>query len=173
MPKPMQREHSDSIAPRRRRSTMNALKFRPTCPHPTPAPHTGSKAFAGLAAAAAALLAVASAPCLAQPAGATPASTFIDKPATVRSLQLGNPTLGVQLSQGTRFVYEPRPVRPWADGNPAVVGAPAEAKLGLEFKTVSASTGAKNLLRVQLSASSALQFRPRGGGMNISYRAQF
>lgn len=109
--------------------------------------------------------------CAAQVGRAEP--TFIDKPATVRSLQFGNPTLGLPLTARTSVVYEPRPVRPWADGNPATIGAPAEAKLGLEFKKVSATTGAKNLLRVQLSASSALQFRPRGGGLNVSYRAQF
>jgi hypothetical protein len=106
-------------------------------------------------------------------AAPAPASTFIDTPATVRTLQFDNPTLGLPLSRRTRIVYEPRPVRPWADTNAAASGAPAEARLGLEFRTVSATTGAKNLLRVQLSAVSALQFRPRGGGMTVAYKTQF
>lgn len=122
-------------------------------------------ALAGVAFAGACL--VAASPCLAQNALAEPTPT-------VRSLQFGNPTLGLPLSSRARLVYEPRPSRPWAESSPAALaGAPAEDKLGLEFKTVSATSGAKNLLRVQLSASSALQFRPRGGGLNVSYRAQF
>jgi hypothetical protein len=105
--------------------------------------------------------------------GLAPGASLVDTPATVRTLQFGNPTLGLALGARTRLVYEPRPLRPWADANAAVVGAPAEPRLGLEFKSVSPATGASNLFRVQMSGGAALQFRPRGGGMTVAYKAQF
>jgi hypothetical protein len=99
-------------------------------------------------------------------------SSLIETPATVRSLQFENPTLSLALGPRTHVVYEPRP-QWWADPHTVATGAPAEARLGLEFRTISAATGAENLLRVQLSGGGALQFRPRSGGMAVAYRCRF
>ncbi len=128
-------------------------------------------ALAGPAAVALCLLLAAAGGARAQ--SAVPPPGFIASTETVRALQLGNPTLGLALGPRTRLVYEPRPVRPWAEANAALTGAPAQARVGLEFKTVSPSTGARNLLRVQLAGGGALQFRPRGGGLTVAYREQF
>lgn len=104
---------------------------------------------------------------------AVQAQGAIDKPATVRSLQMENPTLKLALSPRTKLVYEPAPSRPWADNNPANSGAPAEARLGLEFRTSSSTANVRHVLRMQLTAQSALQFPPRGGGLTVTYREQF
>lgn len=47
------------------------------------------------------------------------------------------------------------------------------AALNLDFRRKSAHQQAKDLLRVQLTADSVLNFRPRGGGLVVTYRAQF
>jgi hypothetical protein len=50
-----------------------------------------------------------------------------------------------------------------------------ESGVGLEFKLrpASSSRDLQQLLRLQLSQRSALQFRPRGGGLAVTYREQF
>jgi hypothetical protein len=83
------------------------------------------------------------------------------------------PTICLPLSPRARRVSEPRPVRPWADANASTFGPPAQARLGLEFRTVSPTSGARSLLRVQRSGGAALQFRLRGGGLTVACRGQF
>jgi hypothetical protein len=48
-----------------------------------------------------------------------------------------------------------------------------QSTLGLEFRRKSSTQSAKDLLKVQLTADSALNFKPRGGGMVVTYRSQF
>ena len=87
------------------------------------------------------------------------------------------PVLGVraEVSTQTRLVYEVRgAAAPWA--TPGLPGAEnQEMRVALEFK--SAKSQARNLrdglFRVQLSSTSMLSLRPRGGGMVVSYRSQF
>lgn len=87
------------------------------------------------------------------------------------------PVLGVRadVSTQTRLVYEVRgAAAPWA--TPGLPGAEnQEMRVALEFK--SAKSQARNLrdglFRVQLSSTSMLSLRPRGGGMVVSYRSQF
>jgi hypothetical protein len=82
--------------------------------------------------------------------------------------------LQLQVSQHAHVFYEPKPWQPtdpapWAAGQP-----PPRASLGLGFKTApSSAAGVKGLLRVQLSGDSALHFRPRGGGLTVTYKSQF
>lgn len=55
-------------------------------------------------------------------------------------------------------------------------GQTATVRVGLEFKRASSQwSGLKtgSLLRVQLSGDANLSFRPRRGGLQVSYRAQF
>lgn len=52
-------------------------------------------------------------------------------------------------------------------------GATRQTSLGLEFRRKSSTQSAKDLLKVQLTADSALNFKPRGGGMSVTYRSQF
>lgn len=87
------------------------------------------------------------------------------------------PVLGMraEVANGTRLLYEVRgAAAPWA--SPTLPGAEnQEVRVALEFKK--AKSSARNLrdglFRVQLSSTSTLAFRPRGGGMVVSYRAQF
>ena len=71
------------------------------------------------------------------------------------------------------------PQRGFADRTGAHVVPPQPAQpvqpasLNLDFRRASAHQQAKDLLRVQLSADSVLNFRPRGGGLVVTYRAQF
>lgn len=56
--------------------------------------------------------------------------------------------------------------------------APLEgSRLALEFRAVGNSKAApplsSSLLRVQMSETSTLQFRPRSGGLAVTYRAKF
>ena len=80
--------------------------------------------------------------------------------------------LRLVLTPRTTMVYEPRrlasPLAMAADGQ---VEAPPS--VGLEFRSPPSHTGARAVLRVQLSGNAALQFRPRKGGLAISYRNQF
>ena len=59
-------------------------------------------------------------------------------------------------------------------GVPATVDA---SRVALEFKGVGSSKAASplsgGLLRVQMSGTSTLQFKPRSGGMSVTYRAKF
>lgn len=81
--------------------------------------------------------------------------------------------LRVGLTQRTQIVYEPRP---WQPATPLPVDYTVrkpQPSLGLEFKNANKDQSVKSLLRVQLSGDSMLQFRPRGGGMTVTYKSQF
>ena len=85
---------------------------------------------------------------------------------------LPGPQLRLALSPAASVVFEPRRLpaaSPLADAN--LDGA--APSLGLEFKAPAKRDGPRMLLRVQLSADAALQFRPRRGGLAVSYRAEF
>ena len=93
------------------------------------------------------------------------------------SLRPWRPVVGLRadVSARTRLIYEVRgAAAPWASA--ALPGAAnQEVRVALEFK--SARNPAQNLrnglFRVQLSNTSALMLRPRGGGLVVSYRSQF
>jgi hypothetical protein len=99
-------------------------------------------------------------------------SALLAEPATVRSLQGSNPALILPLGERARLVYEPRPQTPLQQAG-IETGPSPEHRVGLEFKGTSAAGDVRNLLRVQLAGDSALHFRPRGGGLNVSWRAKF
>ena len=84
-----------------------------------------------------------------------------------------NPQQRVALSVNTQTVHRPLSWQP-RGGNPDLHTAPTtQASLGLEFRRKSTSQAAKDLLKVQLTSDSTLNFRPRGGGMVVTYRSQF
>lgn len=79
----------------------------------------------------------------------------------------------VALTVNYRVVRQPPSWQP-RGGNPDLHGGPTtQSSLGLEFRRKSSSQSAKDLLRVQLTSDSALNFRPRSGGMVVTYRSQF
>ncbi len=81
--------------------------------------------------------------------------------------------LKLELNERARLVYTPKPWAP-ATPRPEDAGrAPPQAQLGLEFAGHSASKDVKSLLRVQLSGDSVLNFRPRGGGLTVTYKSTF
>lgn len=83
------------------------------------------------------------------------------------------PPLQLELTPQTRVTYQPKPWTP-AQVLPQDMGrAPAQAALSLEFAGRSATRDVKSLLRVQLSADSVLNFRPRGGGLTVTYKSSF
>jgi hypothetical protein len=105
------------------------------------------------------------------------AGVNLDLPAHRLSAPVRTPTpvIGVRarLGERTRLV---------AEADPSVLGREAGAldnttdgaRLALEFKTKSPLRDLRtSLLRVQLSGQSALHFRPRGGGMQVTYRESF
>lgn len=79
--------------------------------------------------------------------------------------------LRLELGDRARLQVAPRPDRQaWV---PQDVGRPQQtAALGLEFASAP-SDGPQRLLRVQLSGDSMLNFRPRGGGLSVTYRSKF
>ena len=82
------------------------------------------------------------------------------------------PTLRLGVNERVNVVYEqPR----WQGQTPVaeLLAPQARASLGLEFRSPAASQGPRSILRVQLSGDSVLNFRPRGGGMAVTYRSQF
>lgn len=86
-----------------------------------------------------------------------------------------SPVVGVRadLSERTRLVYESEHALPWrgTDNSGAV---PRTTRVALEFKSKSPVGDLRNgLLRVQLSGDAALQFKPRGGGLQVMYRERF
>jgi hypothetical protein len=85
---------------------------------------------------------------------------------------LPGPQLRLVLGSRTAMVYEPRsPAPPLPLAGQQGQAAPS---IGLEFRTPpSHANGPRGLLRVQLSSDAALQFRPRRGGLAVSYRADF
>jgi hypothetical protein len=84
------------------------------------------------------------------------------------------PSLAFELGPRTRLLLQP-PQRNAL--TPAEAGSPlqraSESGVGLELKLRPARRTPQQLLRLQLSQRSALQFRPRSGGLAISYREQF
>ena len=83
------------------------------------------------------------------------------------------PQQRVAVTLNTQVVHQPLSWQP-RGGNPELQANPTtQASLGLEFRRKSSSQSAKDLLKVQLTADSALNFRPRGGGMVVTYRSQF
>ena len=77
------------------------------------------------------------------------------------------------LTLNTQVVQQPLSWQP-RGGQLELNPAPkTQASLNLEFRRKSSSQSAKDLLKVQLTADSALNFRPRGGGMIVTYRSQF
>lgn len=83
------------------------------------------------------------------------------------------PVLTLPLSGNTTLIFQPPEQRPWGDFPGTRPDAPEKA-FGLEFKAGRDTGGLpKHVLRVQLSSKESLQFRPRGGGLAIAYRAQF
>lgn len=81
--------------------------------------------------------------------------------------------LRMGLNQRTQIVYEPRPWQPATPLPTDYAVRRPQPSLGLEFKTASRNEAARSLLRVQLSGDSVLQFKPRGGGMTVTYKSQF
>ena len=80
--------------------------------------------------------------------------------------------LRLSLTDNSRLVLERRPWQmPDAGADPAAKRL--QVSLGLEFRASDPVQGARSLLRVQLSGGSTLQFRPRGGGLALSYRQPF
>lgn len=81
--------------------------------------------------------------------------------------------LRVPLNGRTAVVWEPARWRPSLP-HPADAAAPAPVeRLGLDFRATGPADAPRALLRVQLSAQSVLNFRPRGGGMLVTYKSQF
>ncbi|HZF78462.1 MAG TPA: hypothetical protein VEZ89_01610 [Rubrivivax sp.] len=73
----------------------------------------------------------------------------------------------------THVVHQPLSWQP-RGGSPELQAHPTtQSTLGLEFRRKSNTQSAKDLLKVQLTADSALNFKPRGGGMVVTYRSQF
>jgi hypothetical protein len=82
------------------------------------------------------------------------------------------PVLTLHLSERTTLIFQPPERRPWGE-HPGLAPQPAPQALGLEFKAARPSGLPPHVLRVQLSSNESLQFRPRGGGLAVTYRAQF
>lgn len=83
------------------------------------------------------------------------------------------PLLGLQVGPRTRLLYgqETNSARFLPDL--ARQREEAANTVGLELRTSKPGRDLRQLLRVQLSSSSALHFRPRRSGLVVSYRAQF
>jgi hypothetical protein len=95
-----------------------------------------------------------------------------DAAAQMGTGEFDRPVLRVDLTPRTRLVVQPAEQRPWHDAA-ALYGERREAGVGLEFKTSRKKGLPPNLLRVQMTSNSTLQFRPRGGGLAVTYREQF
>ena len=84
------------------------------------------------------------------------------------------PTLRVPVTSNAQLVFQPRPWQTTDALTAASLQVPIQqTRLGLEFKATRPTDGARSWLRVQLSGDSVLQFRPRGGGLVVTYRSQF
>ncbi len=80
------------------------------------------------------------------------------------------PNLSVDLGAGSRLVYQLQRPELGPSVDPA---ASPKASLGLQFQTSRRDRDPRSLLMVQVSAGSSLQFRPRSGGIVLTYRSQF
>lgn len=83
--------------------------------------------------------------------------------------------LRAQLSRGTHLAIERDTLATSVNSGAA---APLEvSRVALEFKAVGNSKSVQplssGLLRLQMSGTSSLQFKPRSGGMAVTYRAKF
>lgn len=95
------------------------------------------------------------------------------QPAAAQRAWQPDPQQRVALTLNTQLVQQPPSWQPRA-GNPDPQAlATAQASLGLEFRRNSGSQSARDLLKIQLTSGSALNFRPRSGGLVVTYRAQF
>lgn len=98
-------------------------------------------------------------------------------PGLAPSASVGTAVLGLraQVAQGTHLAFERDTL---ATSVGAGAAAPVEgSRVALEFKAVGNSKAAQplssGLLRVQMSGTSSLQFKPRSGGLAVTYRAKF
>ena len=107
-------------------------------------------------------------------ANLNPSSTA---PGLATSASRGTAVVGLraQVARGTHLAIERDTLATSVGGGAA---APLEvSRVALEFKAVGQSKAAQplssGLLRVQMSGTSSLQFKPRSGGMAVTYRANF
>lgn len=114
--------------------------------------------------------------CAALAAGSVPVEAQVPAQVQAAPAPLSNafdrPALTLALSERTTLVFQPPERRPWGE-YPGLAPEPARQAFGLEFKAARASGLPPHVLRVQLSSKETLQFRPRGGGLAVTYRAQF
>lgn len=81
--------------------------------------------------------------------------------------------LRLPINDRVRMTYTPRPSMPDTLPPQEMARTAPRAALALEFASPSKNEGPRSLLRVQLSGDSALNFRPRGGGLHVTYRSKF
>jgi hypothetical protein len=85
-----------------------------------------------------------------------------------------SPSLRLALGEHTALAFQPRPGQATdLRTTSSLPLAMTRDNLGLEFRTRRRTDGARGLLRVQLSADSVLNLRPRAGSLYVSYRTQF
>ena len=84
-------------------------------------------------------------------------------------------TMQADMSPRTSVLFERSRAAPLAEPTAPRVMAAAATRVGVEFRPVSAGNALKPIgaLRVQLSDSSTLSFKPRRGGVLVSWRSQF
>lgn len=84
--------------------------------------------------------------------------------------------LGVRatLSSRTSLVYETASALPWGNAD-ATTASRRTSRVALEFKSRKSpvSNLRDGLMRVQLSGDADVQFKPRGGGLQVMYRERF
>lgn len=98
-------------------------------------------------------------------------------PGLAATPRVGTAVVGLRarVAQGTHLAIE----RDTLGGSVGAGGAAAveSSRVALEFKAVGHSKAAQplssGLLRVQMSGTSSLQFKPRSGGLAVTYRAKF
>ncbi len=78
------------------------------------------------------------------------------------------------LSPRTRVIYETETARPWRNAESGSA-TPRTARIALEFKSKKSPVSSlrDGLMRVQLSGDAAVHFKPRGGGLQVTYRERF
>ncbi len=114
-------------------------------------------------------VATAAAPVNAQPVASDPPPAWQSRDVAA----VPTTTVQFDLSPRTHVVYEARAWRPLAPGRVDATAPTPRSSLGIGFRRQSGADGLKGLLRVQLDGGGALHFRPRGGGLNVTYRSQF
>jgi hypothetical protein len=107
---------------------------------------------------------LACAPAHAEPAAVKAADMLPQQPLGLRAA----------LSQRTQIVYETSLRAPQRSADISGLREQQRGRFALEFKTKSAVGDVRTgLLRFQLNDAGSLQFRPRRGGVQLSYREQF